>query len=196
MAADAYLRLDNPRQASQAILSLVGREPRPEHYRRQDVINQSFRIYREVRQGGFAGDALEFLRLYEQSIPASLEDVKGLYQDSITVFSTRDRLAPGIAHWREASYEQVVAFFEALLTEGGLSAEQTVVSRQILAVAYFAFGNRVRAEDTFREIFNIREGFDLAREIPRLQRLYSLTIYNPETQRFFGALKPRTESEP
>jgi hypothetical protein len=76
------------------------------------------------------------------------------------------------------------------LTEGGLSAEQTVVARQILACAYFAFGRRVEAEDTFREIFNMRPEFNLSREISRLQRLYALSIYNPETERFFANIRP------
>jgi hypothetical protein len=84
----------------------------------------------------------------------------------------------------------VVGFFENLLTEGGMHAEQTVVGRQVLACAYFAYGDRVRAEDTFREIFSVRPDFNLDREIPRLRQLYALRIYNPETQRFFGSLRP------
>jgi DNA-binding beta-propeller fold protein YncE/tetratricopeptide (TPR) repeat protein len=191
MAAEVYLQLGNPRQASQEILTLVGQGPRPEYYMRSDVIDQSFRIYRGVRGAGLAEDALEFVRLYTQSIPTSIPDLVRAYEDSIIVFETRDRLDNGIRYWRNADYGQVVSFFEQLLTEGNMSSEQMVVGRQILAAAYYAFGNRVRAEDTFREIFNIRPEFNLDREIARLRRLYSLTIYNPETQRFFGAIRRR-----
>jgi hypothetical protein len=99
-------------------------------------------------------------------------------------------LGPGIQYWNEADYGRVVGFFENLLTEGGMHAEQTVVGRQVLACAYFAYGDRVRAEDTFREIFSVRPDFNLDREIPRLGQLYALRIYNPETQRFFGSLRP------
>lgn len=191
MAAEVYLQLNNPRQASQEILTLVGQGPRPEYYLRRDVIDQSFRIYRGVRAVGLTEDALEFVHLYTQSIPQSVPDLIAAYEDSITVFSTRDRLADGIRYWKNANYGQVVSFFEQLLTEGNLSPEQTVVARQILAAAYYAFGNQVRAEDAFREIFNVRSDFNLDREIPRLQRLYGLTIYNPETRRFFGAIRRR-----
>jgi len=191
MAAEVYLQLNNPRQASQQILTLVGQGPRPEYYLRTDVIDQSFRIYRGVRAVGLTEDALEFVHLYTQSIPQSVPDLIAAYEDSITVFSTRDRLADGIRYWKNADYGQVVSFFEQLLTEGNLSPEQTVVARQILAAAYYAFGNQVRAEDAFREIFNVRSDFNLDREIPRLQRLYGLTIYNPETRRFFGAIRRR-----
>ncbi len=154
------------------------------------MIEQSFRVYRGVRDSGYPEDALEYLRLYRNSIPTSVEQLKLQYTDSITVFSTRHKLGPGFRYWREASYGPVVNFFEGLLTEGGLSEEQQVVARQVLACAYFAFGRRVEAEDTYREIFGLRSDFDLDREIPRLRVLYSLTIYNPETQRFFGNIRP------
>ena len=49
---------------------------------------------------------------------------------------------------------------------------------------------RGEAEDTYREIFGVRPEFSLDREIPRLRMLYTLTISNPETQRFFGNIRP------
>ena len=67
-----------------------------------------------------------------------------------------------------------------------------MVGRQVLAVAYYAFGRRVDAEDTYREILNVRPQFDLEGEIPRIRSLYGLIIYNPETRRFFAALTPRS----
>ncbi len=190
IVAETFMRLGDPRSASQHVLALVGQGPRPEYYQDQSVVDQSFRVYRGVRDAGYSEDALEYLRLYWQSIPESVEYLKNQYADSVIVFSTRQVLGPGFQYWREADYGRVVGFFENLLAEGGLHGEQTVVGRQVLACAYFAYGDRVRAEDTFREIFGIRPDFNLDREIPRLQQLYALRIYNPETQRFFGALRP------
>ncbi len=190
IVAETFMRLGDPRSASQHVLALVGQGPRPEYYEDQSVVDQSFRVYRGVRDAGHSEDALEYLRLYWQSIPESVEYLKNEYADSVIVFSTRQVLGPGFQYWREADYGRVVGFFENLLAEGGLHGEQTVVGRQVLACAYFAYGDRVRAEDTFREIFSIRPDFNLEREIPRLQQLYALRIYNPETQRFFGALRP------
>jgi DNA-binding beta-propeller fold protein YncE/tetratricopeptide (TPR) repeat protein len=190
ITAEVYMRLGDPRAASQQVLALVGQGPRPEYYEDQSVIDQSYRVYRGVRDAGYAEDALEYLRLYWQSIPESIEELKNEYADSVIVFSTRQMLGPGFQYWNEADYGRVVSFFENLLAEGGLHSEQTVVGRQVLACAYFAYGDRVRAEDTFREIFSVRPDFNLDREIPRLRQLYGLRIYNPETQRFFGALRP------
>ncbi len=154
---------------------------------------QSFSIYRQLRDSGQPEDALEFMRLYTQSMPETVPAaLRNEYADSITVFATRARLEPGFEHWRRANYAQVVGFFERLLTQGGLSTEQKVISWQILAAAYYAFGRRVQAEDTFREIFNLRRNFDLSREIPRLARLYGLEIYTPETRRFFGSFGSRS----
>lgn len=190
--ADIYLRAGDASQASQHILSLVGQGPRPEYYRDPAVISQSFLIYDRMRQSGHVADALEFIRLYTQSIPNTLQDLKDQYTDSIIVFSTRDKLGPGLQYWANADYGAAVNFFEGQLTEGGLTVEQSVIARQVLAASYYAFGRRVEAEDTFREIFNVRPQFDLEREIPRIRTLYDLTIYNPETRRFFGALTPRS----
>lgn len=190
IAAEAYMRLGDPRSASQHVLALVGQGPRPEYYEDQSVVAQSFRVYRGVRDAGYSEAALDYLRLYWQSIPQSTEALKNQYADSVIVFSTRQMLGPGFQYWSEADYGRVVSFFENLLTEGGLHGEQQVVGRQVLACAYFAYGDRVRAEDTFREIFSIRPDFNLDREVPRLQQLYGLRIYNPETRRFFGALRP------
>lgn len=190
IVAETYMRLGDPPSASQHVLALVGQGPRPEYYEDQSVVDQSFRVYRGVRDAGRSEDALEYLRLYWQSIPESVDYLKNEYADSVIVFSTRQMLGPGIQYWNDADYGRVVGFFENLLTEGGLHSEQTVVGRQVLACAYFAYGDRVRAEDTFREIFTVRPDFNLDREIPRLQSLYALRLYNPETQRFFGALRP------
>ncbi len=193
MLADIYIRLGDPREASQQILTLVGQGPRPEYYQRPEVIRQSFLIYRQLRDAGYPGDALEFIRLYAQSMPEAVpEPFLNMYEDSIIVFSTRQRLAEGFEYWRNADYGQVVNFFEGLLTEGGLSAEQKVVSWQILAAAYYAFGRRAQAEDTFKQIFGVRPNFNISREIPRLKKLYNLQIYNPETRRFFGNLGPQS----
>jgi sugar lactone lactonase YvrE len=190
ITAEAFMRLGDPRSASQHVLALVGQGPRPEYYEDPSVVDQSFRVYRGVRDAGYSEDALDYLRLYWQSIPESIEYLKNQYADSVIVFSTRQMLGPGFQYWREADYGRVVAFFENLLAEGGLHSEQVVVGRQVLACAYFAYGDRHRAEDTFREIFSVRPEFDLEREIPRLRQLYSLRMYNPETQSFFGALRP------
>ncbi len=186
--AEIYLQLGYPEDASQQILQLVGQGPRPEHYTDGAVVDQSFRIYRQVRDTGNPEDALEFMRLYAQSIPASVPELQNQYRDSITVFSTRVRLGRGFRFWGDADYSQVVTFFEGLVTQGGLNSEQEVISRQLLAAAYYAFGRRGEAEDTYRKIFASRPGFNLSGEIQRLQRLYGLTIYSPQTQQFFGSL--------
>jgi tetratricopeptide (TPR) repeat protein len=190
--AEIYVRSGDPEQASHHILTLVGQGPREEYYRDPAVLNQSFLIYHRLRQTGNAADALEFIRLYSQSIPSTVQDLKDEYTDSIIVFSTRDKLGPGFEYWANADYGAVVTFYERLVTEGGLTIEQAVVGRQVLAVAYYAFGRRVDAEDTFREIFSLRPQFDLEGEIPRIRSLYGLIIYNPETRRFFAALTPRS----
>jgi DNA-binding beta-propeller fold protein YncE/tetratricopeptide (TPR) repeat protein len=187
--AEIYLQLGYPEEASQRILQLVGQGPRPEHYTDGAVVDQSFRIHRQVRDTGHPEDALEFMRLYAQSIPASVPDLQAQYRDSITVFSTRVRLGRGFRYWGDADYTQVVTFFEGLVTQGGLNTEQEVISRQLLAAAYYAFGRRGEAEDTYRKIFAIRPGFNLSGEIQRLQRLYGLTIYSPQTLQFFGNLR-------
>lgn len=193
MLADVYMRLGDPRQASQQILALVGQGPSHQYYLQPQVKNRSFEIYRQLRDGGSPEDALEFMRLYTQSMPVTVpEEVRNEYADSITVFATRARLGRGFQLWRQANYAQVVDFFELAITQGGLSAEQQVISWQILAVAYYAFGRRTQAEDTFRGIFNLRRNFDLNREISRLQRLYDLEIYNPETRSYFGSFGPRS----
>jgi tetratricopeptide (TPR) repeat protein/sugar lactone lactonase YvrE len=186
--AEVYMQLGSAPEASTHILNLVGQGPRPEYYMDAAVIEQSFRIYKGVRAAGEWGLALDFIRLYTQSIPSSLPELQNQYRDSVTVFSTRDKLDPGFRAWRNADYGLVVSFFEGLLTEGGLSNEEFVVASQVLAAAYFAFGRRSEAEDTFREIFNVRSNLNVSREIPRLQRLYRLVLYNPETERFFGGL--------
>ena len=85
-----------------------------------------------------------------------------------------------------------MGFFENMLLTAGLSSEQQVLSRQVLAASYYAFGRRTEAEDTFREIYTVRPSFDLNSEIPRVRTLYNLTIYNPETRAFFGNLRPRS----
>jgi sugar lactone lactonase YvrE/tetratricopeptide (TPR) repeat protein len=189
--AEIYLRSGNATQASQTILTLVGQGPRPEYYTEPSVVNQSFLVYRRLRETGSVADALEFIRLYTQSMPATVQNLKDEYTDSIIVYSTRDKLGPGFEYWSNADYGAVVTFYESLLTQGGLTIEQTIVSRQVLAVAYYAYGRRVEAEDTFREIFNLRPQFDLNSEIPRIRQLYGLILYNPDTERFFGALRPR-----
>ncbi len=192
MLSDSYLRLGDPRAASQQILTLVGQGPRPEYYLQPAVVKRSFEIYRQLRDGGYQEDGLEFMRLYAQSMPSTVpEALRNEYVDSITVYATRSKLGAGIAHWRNADYLRVVDFFERLLTQGGLSVEQRVVSWQILAAAYYAFGRRGQAEDTFRQVLDARPGFDLISEITRLQRLYDLSIYNPETRRYFSGLSRR-----
>ncbi|UCC74846.1 MAG: NHL repeat-containing protein [Gemmatimonadota bacterium] len=190
MMAEVYMHFQDPRAASQHILHLVGQGPRPEYYENSQVIEQSFRVYRGVRDVGYPEDGLEYLRLYQGSIPQSIQYLKDEYADSVVVLSTRHLLGPGFRYWNEANYGQVVAFFEDLLRQGNLISEQTVVARQVLACAYFAYGDRGRAEDTFREIFSVRPDFNLDREIARLGQLYGLRIYNPETQRFFGNVRP------
>ncbi len=193
MLADVYMRLGDPRQASQQILALVGQGPSHEYYLQPQVRDRSFQIYQQLRDGGSPEDALEFMRLYAQSMPVTVpEEIRNEYADSITVFATRTRLGRGFALWKQANYSQVVDFFERALTQGGLSAEQQVISWQILAAAYYAFGRRSQAEDTFRGIFNLRRNFDLSREIPRLRRLYDLEIYNPETRSYFSSFGPRS----
>jgi sugar lactone lactonase YvrE/tetratricopeptide (TPR) repeat protein len=193
MLAEIHLRTGNSREASQQILTLVGQGPRPQHYQRPEVIEQSFRIYHTLRNAGYPEDALEFMRLYAQSIPETVpEKIRFAYEDSITVFSTRDKLGPGFEYWKNANYGQVVNFFEALVTEGGLSAEQRVISWQMLAAAYYAYGRRTQAEDVYKQVYTLRSNFNLSREIPRLQKLYNLTIYNPETRQYFGNIGPRS----
>ncbi|MGD8698723.1 MAG: NHL repeat-containing protein, partial [Gemmatimonadales bacterium] len=189
--ADIYVRAGDPREASQQILTLVGQSPESEYYQRPEVRQQSFEIFNALRLEGFGREALEFMRAYAQSIPADAPDeLRYEYEDSLTVFSARMKLSPGIEHWREANYGEVVSFFENLLTQGGLSAEEMVLSWQVLAAAYYAYGRRDQAEDTFRQIFALRPNFILSREIPRLDRLYGLNIYNPETRQYFGAIGP------
>ncbi len=193
MLADAYMRLNDPQQASQQILALVGQGVSHEYYVRPQVRERSFQIYQQLRDAGSPEDALEFMRLYAQSMPVTVpEEMRNEYTDSITVFSTRTRLGRGFALWKQANYAQVVDFFERQLTQGGLSAEQQVISWQILAAAYYAFGRRSQAEDMFRGIFNLRRNFDLGREIARLQKLYDLEIYNPETRSYFSSFGPRS----
>lgn len=191
MLSDLYLRTGRPREASQQVLALVGEGPNPEYYSEPLVIQRSFRVYRMLSNAGYEQDALEFLRLYEQSMPETVPDeLRYVYQDSIVVYSTRHKLADGIEYWKSADYGQVVAFFEGLLTEGGLSSEERVISWQILAAAYYAFGRRAQAEDTFKQIYGVRPSFSVSREIPRLDRLYALQIYNQETRQFFGNVTP------
>ena len=125
-------------------------------------------------------------------MPGTAVQLREAYEDSIAVFSTRAELRPGFEYWNSASFAEAVNFFETMLTTGGLSPEGQVVARQILAAAYFAFGRRSEAEDTFREIYSVRRSFDFRAESDRLLRLYGLTVYNPETQRFFGGLTPRS----
>ncbi len=191
MLADIYLRSGDPREASQHILTLVGQGPNPEYYQRTETIQRSFQIYRMLRDAGYPEDALEFMRLYAQAIPETVaEPYHHMYEDSIIVFSTRDKLGQGFEAWRNADYGQVVSFFEALVAEGGLSPEESVISWQILGAAYYAYGRRSQAEDIFKQIYGIRPNFNLSREIPRLQKLYNLTIYNPETRQYFGNIGP------
>lgn len=191
--ADIYVKAGDPREASQQILTLIGQSPEAGYYQRPEVRQQSFEVFNALREQGYSREALEFMRAYAQSIPPGAPDeLRYEYEDSLIVFSARMKLSPGIEHWRNANYGEVVTFFENLLTQGGLSAEEMVVSWQILAAAYYAYGRRDQAENTFRQIFNIRPNFILSREIPRLERLYGLNIYNPETRQFFGAIGPRT----
>ncbi|MEE8520687.1 MAG: hypothetical protein V3S83_04950 [Gemmatimonadota bacterium] len=190
--AEVHLQGGDAQGASQRILTLVGQGPRPEYFLNTSVVGQSFRIYRALRNSGYAADALEFLRLYAQAMPATIPELQVSYRDSITVFATRTKLAPGFEYWRSAAFDDAVGFFENVLLTAGLSTEQQVLSRQVLAAAYYAYGRRSEAEDTFREIYTVRPSFDLNREIPRVRILYGLTIYNPETQGFFGRLGSRS----
>ncbi len=190
--ADIYIRAGDPREASQQILTLVGQSPETEYYQRPEVRQQSFEIVDALRLDGYGREALEFIRAYAQSIPADAPDeLRYEYEDSMTVYSARMKLSPGFEHWRNANYGEVVSFFEGILAQGALSAEEMVLSWQMLAAAYYAFGRRDQAEDTFRQIFSLRPNFILSREIPRLDRLYGLNIYNPETRQYFGAIGPR-----
>lgn len=186
--AEVYLRLGDPQRASQQTLALVAQGAGLEHFSDPAVIDQSFRVHRHLQEAGHPEDAVEFLRLYARSIPATGLELRRQYADSIDVISTRARLAPGLRYWSEANYGQVVSFFEGLFRQGGLSTEQIVVGSQLLAAAYHAFGNKAAAADAFREILSARPDFDLEREIPRLQRLYDVTIYNTQTRRFFGTV--------
>jgi DNA-binding beta-propeller fold protein YncE len=190
--ADIYLRADDPREASQQILTLVGQAPDTAYYQRPEVKRQSFQIYEALRAAGYGRDGLDFMRLYAESLPSDAsEELRYEYEDSLTVFSARAKLSPGFEHWRNANYGEVVSFFEGMLVQGALSGEETVISWQILAAAYYAFGRRDQAEQTFGQIFNVRPNFILSREIPRLERLYGLNIYNSETRQYFGAIGPR-----
>ena len=190
--AEVHMNAGDASSASQRILTLVGQDPRPEYFTDPAVRAQSFRIYRAMRNSGYAADGLEFLRLYAQAIPATAPQLQEQYRDSITVFATRNKLGPGLDYWRNASFGDAVGFFENMLLTAGLSSEQQVLSRQVLAASYYAFGRRTEAEDTFREIYTVRPSFDLNSEIPRVRTLYNLTIYNPETRAFFGNLRPRS----
>jgi len=191
--ADIYVQAGDPREASQQILTLIGQSPETEYYLRPEIRQQSFEIFSALRDDGYGREALEFMRAYAQSIPEGAPDeLRYQYEDSLIVFSARMKLSPGLEHWRSANYGEVVTFFEDLLTHSGLSAEEMVLSWQVLAAAYYAYGRRDQAEETFRQIFTLRPNFILSREIPRLERLYGLDIYNPETRQFFGAIGPRT----
>lgn len=186
--AEVYLRLGDPQKASQQILALVAQDAGVEYFSDPAVIDQSFRVHRQLQDAGYPEDAVEFLRLYARSIPAVGLELRRQYADSIDVVSTRARLAPGLQYWRDANYGQVVSFFETLFREGGLSAEDVVVGNQLLAAAHYAFGNKAAAAEAFREILRARPDFDLEQEIPRVQRLYDVTIYNTQTRRFFGTV--------
>lgn len=190
--AEIYLERGSPREASQQILRLVGENPRPEYFADARVVDQSFQIYRGLRDAGYPQDALDFMRLYTQSIPSSVPEIVETYEDSLAVFSTRIRLGPGLEAWQDANFAQAVEFFEGVLPQGGLTVEQRVVALQVLACAYYAFGRRTEAEDQFREIFNVRPEFDLGREISRLRSLYGLTLYNSDMERFFETIRPGT----
>jgi tetratricopeptide (TPR) repeat protein len=191
MLADIYLRSGDPREASQHILTLVGQGPNPEYYQRTETIQRSYQIYRMLRDAGYPEDALEFMHLYAEAIPETVpEQYHHMYEDSIIVFSTRDKLGQGFESWRNADYGQVVSFFEGLIAEGGLSPEQSVITWQVLGAAYYAYGRRSQAEDIYKQIYGVRQNFNLSREIPRLQKLYNLTIYNPETRQFFSNIGP------
>jgi hypothetical protein len=172
-------------------MTLVRQSPETEYYQRPEVKRQSFQIYNSLRDAGFGRDGLEFMRVYAQSIPSGApEEFRYQYEDSLIVFSARMKLTPGFEHWRNVNYGEVVSFFEATLNQSGMSAEERVISWQILAAAYYAYGRRDQAERTFKQIFTLRPNFILSREIPRLERLYGLNIYNPETRQFFGAIGP------
>lgn len=190
--AEVYLRLGDAKQASQHILAVVAQVPSEQYFSDPAVVDQSFRVYRGLRASGLEADGIDFLRLYMESMPGTAVQLHEAYEDSISVFSTRAELRPGFEYWNSASFAEVVNFFETMLTTAGLSPEGQVVARQILAAAYYAFGRRSEAEDTFREIYSVRRGFDFRAEPARLLRLYGLTVYNPETQRFFGGLIPRS----
>lgn len=190
--AEIYLQLGNAQEASQHVLAVVAAGPDAEFFRDPAVVDQSFRVYRGMADAGFIEDGIEFLRMYSESIPTRVPDMQAMYADSIAVYKTRAKLGPGFRFWNSASFADAVNFFERLLTSAGLTIEEQVVSRQILAAAYYAFGRRSEAEDTYREIFSIRPDFDLRTEVARLRRVYGLTVYNPETQRFFGAIRPRS----
>ena len=187
--AQAYLKIGDPKNAGEQLLASVGASPRADFFRDPAVVKLTFRVYDALESAGYKADAVNFLRFYVGSLPSTASDVKRAYEDSLTVRGVRDRLETGFEYWRSANYQDAMRFFEDLLLTGDLSIEQQVVARQILAAGYYAFGRRTEAEDVFREIYRLRPNFDLRSEIARVRKLYGLTIYNPETQSFFGALK-------
>ncbi len=134
---------------------------------------------------------LQFLREYMRSIPGSAQDLRGAYQDSLSVFETRIELGDVFTDWQNADYVAVVRALQSLLESDELNAETRIVGRQLLAAALFTFGRRDDAAAAFREILDIRPELSLEEESERVEKLYGVQIFGPDMSEFFQNLLPQ-----
>ena len=178
-------------QARTHFLELLNPAPEPDFYADPEIVGLTFDVFRALQdedtEGRTAG--LAFLAQYVVDLPAEVENLSLAYEDSIAVFTpreeTRARLGEGFQYWREANFVQMMRFFRELIEVGGLTPEQEIISRGLLAGALRSAGLNDDAESTYRGILDLEPLFDIDEMVARVEALYGVTVFDQQSIEVF-----------
>lgn len=189
---EVQLGAGTPGAARETLMGLRTAGAGPGAFRDSALVALSFRVARSLGDTASHEATIGFLQQYRSGLPSdtSLDSLRSVYRDSISVYQTRDRLRTGFRHWRNAQYSQAITFLQGQLEQSDLSPRQEIVSRQLLAAIYFAFGRRGDARAQFQQIYAQQPDFDIDENARRMEELYGVSIYNSSMREFFGGMRP------
>jgi tetratricopeptide (TPR) repeat protein len=190
---EAYLASGGLSGARTELLALAGCAHAPGVLADSDLVRLTFRVFDQTLAASDTTGAIAFLRAYAERIPESEPELRAVYEQRLRVANTRIRLGRGLDLWRALEYEAAIDFFDRLLTTSGseLDPEERILSYEILAAAYFAFGRKAEARTEYMNLFVLDPAFNLAVRAERAERLYNVVIFNRKMMDFFEELRPK-----
>lgn len=179
-----WLEQDDP-DAARASLDALAATSDPAVLQEPATIDLSLGIYRALQEAdvGTGEAGLRFLTEYADALPPDAERLEAMYRDSLAVFAvreeTRAKLRPGLTAWAAANFVDLIRFFETLLTDGGLTVEQEVLSRALLASAYADVGQTGAARESLEAILRLDPAYDAQAANVEAEALFGVHPFSP-----------------